>query len=72
MRPWEKEVLHVRRGAEGQITDVFEGNPATYYKVVDTAITGDPNASDEPIEEEIEAQSSRFAKELHASKKEVV
>jgi hypothetical protein len=72
MRTYEKEVVYIKRDSDGMITDVFDIETNQYLKVVDTAITGDSNASDEPSEEEIEAQSSRFAKGLHASKKEVV
>jgi hypothetical protein len=37
MNTYNKETLFVRRNAQGDITDVFEGNPDRYYKVVDTA-----------------------------------
>lgn len=47
MNTYNQETLYVRRNAEGTITDVYESNPAKYYKVVDVALRINPSASDD-------------------------
>lgn len=60
MKAHNKEVVYVIRDAQGMITDVFDPKTNQYLKVVDTAITIEPeNSSDVDVEEAIKQYAKK-------------